>query len=535
MPISSILTQKRYNSASHQKKLLKWLVVSCFLISFVFLPKISLSATIFTDDFNSYPIGYLNGQGGWFGNNGLRAQADNFLEGTRGITGANFTGIETNKKIGTSLNEGRITFYIYFDNSVSSGKNLDFQLLGEYEGSYYVDVRTTFSTTDNKARYLSREGTWEIFADLIFDEWLPVEIEWQNDHTIRYRLNFGTWTGWVNFPHTWNFPFGAVLVGIYGLEPIYLDYIAENPYYIPPPLCETYENKIDCENSGYCYWWEIFSACLDVEKNEKTYIYPDTPNPDDIIEIYNPVDDLVLAGKIKVGYDDGEIWHYTKFTTYFENFTTGKIFTFEKEITTFPNETINYDENLGQISLFLTDYLAGNYEISYKLFGRKFPRFWETKEIEVEGGVIAVENIIPPPYEDEEFPEFVGESCEGLGTIETWLCEIKNFISSAFYPSKEMSLKLKNTINLIKNKTPFNYLNATKDFFVEIKNGVGTTAVSFKVFGESGILSYAGLDFDVENGEGTEGFISFIRKFFTFIFLIGLMVWCISFIRKLFK
>ena len=90
-------------------------------------------------------------------------------------------------------------------------------------------------------------------------------------------------------------------------------------------------------------------------------------------------------------------------------------------------------------------------------------------------------------------------------------------------------------INLISQKIPFNYLTATNNFFTEIKNGVETKEVNFKILGQAGTLSFAGLDYNIENGGGAENFISFFRKFFTFILLVGLVFWSISFIKRFWK
>jgi hypothetical protein len=150
-------------------------------------------------------------------------------------------------------------------------------------------------------------------------------------------------------------------------------------------------------------------------------------------------------------------------------------------------------------------------------------------------GVIAVSEIIELPFEVVEIPEIELDDCEELSGVEKWLCEIKNMWKGIFYPTSSKISELKYNIELLSEKAPINYLNETKDFISDVKDEITTTETDFKILGESGTLTFAGLDFDVENGEGTENFISFLRKFFTFILLFGLLIWSIKFIRKFWK
>ena len=505
------------------------------IVLFSFLvPQISLGATtIFEDNFETYTIGDLNGQGGWVKETGLvDVNTSRKQSGEKSIRGKKVDYAEAKYyKIGDSVSTGGISFWF---NQVKEGR-LRFRLykdnttfIGGVYLNYYDNSQGEF-TRMYKAT-ASHSFTPPIYYS--YDEWHLVQIEWnQTTQKIRYKFDDNDWTDWFDtasdeIPNTVNFHFTDA--GYY----TYIDDIGG----LVMPDCETYQTKEDCENSGYCYWWEIYDTCSDYPFTDETNVFPEIPNPEEIT-IYNPEDDLVIKGTIQIGWFDGQTWAYRDFYAIFTNIATGKKYTFKKsdfvpDLWYYP---IEYEENLGTIGEILPDWEEGNFWVDYKLFARKPLKFWETKELWFWGGVIGVEEIKEIPFEYLDIPELELDNCEELESVEKWLCEIKNSIKSIFYPTPKKISELKWNVDLISQKAPMNYLTAIKNQFVDIKDNVETEEVNFKIFNTPGTLSFAGLNFQVENGGGTENFISFLNKFFTFVILFIFGIWAIKFIRKIWK
>ena len=240
------------------------------------------ATTIFKDDFNSYNNGSINGQGGWV-SSGFQVQDNVVNEGVKAISAEGRS--KQAIKEGNSLNDGTITFYVRKDSTGSSNSG-DFELWQSptNQTGGILSVRITILSGNNKIFYFSSLGKNVSFGTINSDTWHSVQVQWRSvDHKIRYRLNGGTWTDWVEpfNGRAWTTGLGGVritsAVGINSGFPtgkIYFDAIQESPInetktpvliipgilgsaqkdgvWVIDPILHTYDNLIDAfEANGY--------------------------------------------------------------------------------------------------------------------------------------------------------------------------------------------------------------------------------------------------------------------------------------------
>jgi len=195
-------------------------------------------ATIFEDDFNSYENGDLVGQGGWlhraYDTGVIDVQDSVVFEGAKAISAGNTTKYERVKKQGTAQADGKITVYMRHTHN---------------------DIKTIFQVMEGETIcfnvYLHSDGNityyngsfHTLLSGYQTDHWYCIEIEWRSsDHKVRYRIDGGDWSDWVNPWNTWSAGVDRIDVQ---MEPgvgkyCYLDYIAENPYVPVKPRSHGY-------------------------------------------------------------------------------------------------------------------------------------------------------------------------------------------------------------------------------------------------------------------------------------------------------
>lgn len=144
-------------------------------------------------------------------------------------------------------------------------------------------------------------------------------------------------------------------------------------------------------------------------------------------------------------------------------------------------------------------------------------------------------------YPTEEIPEEVEwempdlENCEGLGTIETWLCEIKNFFTGLFMPTQEKVNNLKSTLDNFKTKFPFNYANSMSVFFDNIKKSFETEKeIPIKILGVESNVDFSFWDQNTTIGGVSETLKNVLFDASTGFVIIAFAFWIISFIKRIF-
>lgn len=153
-------------------------------------------------------------------------------------------------------------------------------------------------------------------------------------------------------------------------------------------------------------------------------------------------------------------------------------------------------------------------------FGTGSFNFW----IDNIGGIA---EIPPPP---------IPESCEDLELLERLVCEIKNTMAGAFLPSQDKINDLKNDLNIIQQKFPFNYLNEASTFFTDLKAGTeATSTISFKLLDKPGVVNFSIWEKSVNLAGSTQTFADILKGLFSGFVLFAFIVWAIGFGKRIFK
>lgn len=193
-----------------------------------------LGATIFTDDFNSYNNGNLNGQGNWSGSSIYQIQGNLVKEGLKAVkieseVGGNII------KTGNSLTNGSIVVYVR---------------KADLNSETWFEI---FSTNNEPPAIVDfSPNGWIIcigggnlnLKQYNLNQWYGVKIEWRSeDHKIRCSSEDNIFTAWQVPMYGWS----AVnklqlgLSGHSGNSISYYDYVDED-FLAPPP--EEEEGKI---------------------------------------------------------------------------------------------------------------------------------------------------------------------------------------------------------------------------------------------------------------------------------------------------
>ena len=200
------------------------------------------ASTIFTDDFNLYSNGNIEGQGGWTGNG-----VDEFFtvedsivkEGAKALKSSlNFPGVElVVSKTGNLVSEGLMTFYVRRDINSPGGS------LRLSEGlSVKITMQFVRGSGDTGSiSYRDSAGVFKNLSNMTPNIWYQVQIQWISipSSKIRYRVNEEAWTTWIDPQVNWNsgldkisFLRSVVTNGTH----IYFDDIRENPILNKTPV-----------------------------------------------------------------------------------------------------------------------------------------------------------------------------------------------------------------------------------------------------------------------------------------------------------
>ena len=198
-------------------------------------------ATIFTDDFNSYNDGDLDGQGDWadfYGDTEIfDIQGDTVFEGAKAVKVVNPSDLSKVKKEGTARNEGKISIYIRDSNTtdgaflqVREGTSycMQFGLMGYLLGAGKIGVYEGGSDA----------GWRDTGLTYTANTWVLIEVEWQDtggsNPQYRLRADGSEWTEWYEAGSDWTTGVDNILLCVDGgTHTSYFDYIAENPYEEP--------------------------------------------------------------------------------------------------------------------------------------------------------------------------------------------------------------------------------------------------------------------------------------------------------------
>lgn len=128
------------------------------------------------------------------------------------------------------------------------------------------------------------------------------------------------------------------------------------------------------------------------------------------------------------------------------------------------------------------------------------------------------------------------EECGGYGLTDRLTCEIKNFFYGLFVPSPTKILELKDTLELIKIKFPYNYALEIKDFFSYLKDNINENqAINFSVLGKAGVVSLGFWNSTTTLAGVSQSFLDIFKMFFRVIIILIFGLWCFSFVKRIFK
>jgi len=158
---------------------------------------------IYIDWFNDYETGLLNGQGGWTGS-GWQVQDYSVWEGSKAISCEPPDTCNVSKT-GNQSDTGHFVFMVYIS---SSGNPQNGAKIEVYQGtSKKNDFRIGEYVEGEMRVYGYAPGFAQMGVITTFDEWFPVEFEWENGapDKWRYRWEDNEWTEWYSSTIAWSY------------------------------------------------------------------------------------------------------------------------------------------------------------------------------------------------------------------------------------------------------------------------------------------------------------------------------------------
>jgi hypothetical protein len=135
------------------------------------------------------------------------------------------------------------------------------------------------------------------------------------------------------------------------------------------------------------------------------------------------------------------------------------------------------------------------------------------------------------------YPAIPQEDCSILTGVESWLCNIKNFFSGIFYISPAKMTELNSSLDKMKNKFPYNYIEVDKNFFTDLKNGINSTStISLTILNNNQTINFGAIQNSTGTVAGTtQNTGTVLKNLFSIIILAGFLAYAISFGRRIFK
>lgn len=207
------------------------ITISVFFFSLVAFSSRASAATIFTEDFNSYGDGTLNGTSSWVNtNNVVYVQGTTTYEGAKAIYFIlRQAGDYELKRQGTLLNDGAST--VYFRSPVTTY----YSIVWKYtEGSSAREQARVY----NGALQVHTGGVWTS-TGLTYDAdtWVAFTMEWRSsDHKVRFLKNGANATAWYDVDTAWTSGLDTIVwvssqeIAAPGNQDAWIDYIAQDIY-----------------------------------------------------------------------------------------------------------------------------------------------------------------------------------------------------------------------------------------------------------------------------------------------------------------
>lgn len=223
-------------------------IFGLFLVFGLAMPVLAVAP--FTDNFENYNLGELVGQGGWSGATGIISVVnDKKKEGEQAIflsqTGA--TGTIQNSI--QEVCEGSLGFWFNASNITETNDGFSIYV--------YRTARVNIGLSGNEI-IGAVSGENELLGYFSENSWHAVNMEWNCEQQVRYKLDYGNWTDWKQ-----NYAGGlyAEHISIYyynlGISDYHIDEIDEEA---TPPVCdiencELCQTWYSCQEVGCCWYY----------------------------------------------------------------------------------------------------------------------------------------------------------------------------------------------------------------------------------------------------------------------------------------
>lgn len=465
------------------------------LVVFVGYLPATASAAFLIDDFDSYSVGAISGQGGW-----IQEGSGGDIVDTSTDTPPNALAGGSQKKNVDDLATGVMFWSLYYPSGGTGYAQV---------GLDKPDGEDIFFSCKLNDCYTYRDGNFEHpFAGISADEWHRLGIQWQvSDHTVRFYLD-GTWSSWYNFSGYWDVDPSEVLVSLAQTN-FLVDSISDTEAVVLPPVAgyepiltptspvRNTETVVDFDD-GFTVSGNIQIPTLNTHSYKKLVVT--FRKPDALIASQNLVFDLV-------GLVGGQSLDYSATTTVPVTTSGDNFFKV--------SYTINGSE-------YATSQ-ANNPPVSTPLLS--FDNTWVKDSSDPAPADLITESIKPA--------QEALEDCGVYSGIDAVVCNLKNFIVGAFLPSDAAINQFNSTMNGFKTKFPMNYAAAITDTLTAIGAGVSdTSGFSFNLYGNAGVVDTSFFAQDLGSGVTIGGTIKLILTFLVFVVF---LIWGVGYMHRIFN
>jgi hypothetical protein len=452
-------------------------------------PGQAAAAVPFSDNFESYSLGTLAGQGDWLTHySGCTVVDSPTKTGSRAVS---CSGDDVYRLDGDPIsNSTEWEAWVY-------------RPLGGGNRDFFIIVEDEDGTEVNKVRWLDATGNFYCANTQVFGSlsgktavWVKLGLKWNSDTGVISCGIDGTWTDFSSYT-AWDKPVSMVKILAQNSEVMILDDLQGIP--VTPPVV-----------TGYA-----------------PVITPTTP--EDGVTTVEDLTDFTVSGEVEIPTLNENVWrwlnvHFTKF--------------YSTEVTTknfmFPTDLVGGDSYLYNATTTLDDAFA--YHVTYSIVGETPEHSGVVEYHAVYGTYVTHTAPTFPVWIDSPgwtVPEL--EDCDALSGVDKIICEIKNVLLGLIIPSQGKVDELTNTVAAFNNKFPINYLKAVQTFFTDVQSGLDEDkAIAFEVFGQAGTMDVTFWNTPVTIGGVSQSIGAIFKSFIAALFVISFLAWSINFVKRIF-
>jgi hypothetical protein len=483
--------------------------VSGFLFCLIglFVANMAYAEVSLTDNFESYDLGNINGQGDWYATStGYNIVNDEHFTGTKSLyASSTLNGLGAEKLFENGLmTSGYLSFKQMIENNQSGFSSIIDLCAGacNINTIKIVVSITCFPAAACYAQYWDKVSWTKIATGLNKDIWYDWQIQWQeNGIYMDWRYNFDNagWGDWIRTPNADNYldrivieaPFSYTtdysrfyiddFLGDTIFEGTTTDYLSIQPDY-----------PVDCQ----------FNYNANSTSTATGYIYNPTSTAQTFYYITASLTDTLT------GYA-----HIASSTALVEGL-------YDEPIHAGDWATYDFDFAIGTSTYYIDYYLEGD------IFTFAPQHCYTT--------IGTATSTARPPIINEPIYTAQEDCSLTTSTTDRLLCEIKNFFTGLFFPSGEKVIELQNNLKELNNRFPISYINVWTTFATNL-NHETTDIVLITFFEATSSVDFTGMDTTIDYGNQSTGFMERLRNIFGAILIFGFFLWGITFLKRVFK